>query len=721
MAQGRKVTIAIPDDAPPGTTLCIPVDGGEEQVKVCVPEGMGPGSTLFLIRPDGAEDWEVEVGEVVPAPPAQEQETAHEHARGSAALSEEEQYHAEELAQRCANSEEQEQALLAQRYAEQERLTQQEERQEQHQQQEQQRQQPQQQRPPQQQAPQSMRPQEEVPAGPKIVRLDTTVGTIDIIVRSDWSPHGACRLMELASSGDLDNLAFYRSIGGCIAQFGLPVKRKWSPVPDDPPSGVPFLHGAVSLAASGENSRKSTIVICAGDMTHCLGKKHWETPIGAVAENTLEVLDRIDSTYGEIAEFGGSGPNVGCINEEGNAYLRREFPRLTYVRSACVLDYQQEHKSHGHLGTDVEDLGPPLVPDKEVYRDAARAPRAAQEATRATQQAALAGPSAKGGFGNGPGSDSCSQQPNPRPYTEPPSDPTARQFWELNRQAQEQAQRQIDDAQREAERKKQEARRVEEERKRQLKQQEQQLEMMKQQAQQQLELQCQQRQMQVQQAKMAQQQAQQQRQQQQQQQEQQLMALKQQAQQQLEHQCQQRNSHGHAIPMQTSQQVIQQVAQQVPQHIPPVQPQLQPLQQGGSMQFSVARGGGSLTFSTVQPTAGAPVNVVLPPAAQAAHQMAQQQSPQQVVQQIGQQPVPQHIPPVRPQLQPTQQGGSLQFSVANGGGSLTFSSVQPTAAPVNVVLPPAAQAAHMAQIQLGAVGCGQMVGQSMGAAGIPCR
>merc|ERR1740123_1809338 len=94
-----------------------------------------------------------------------------------------------------------------------------------------------------------------IPQGPVAytVRLDTTVGDIDIIVRPDWAPHGARRFLELANSGDFNNLAAYRSIAGCIAQFGLPARRKWKALPDDPQSGVPFLLGAVSFAASGEN------------------------------------------------------------------------------------------------------------------------------------------------------------------------------------------------------------------------------------------------------------------------------------------------------------------------------------------------------------------------------------------------------------------------------------------------------------------------------------
>lgn len=174
------------------------------------------------------------------------------------------------------------------------------------------------------------------------VRLDTTVGIIDIIVRPDWSPHGARRFLDLAAVGDLDNLAFYRSVKGCLAQFGLPARRPWPPLPDDPRvgTGVPFLLGAVCFAAVGPNSRKSTLFICIGDMSHVFGQQAWETPIGAIAESSLDVLDRIETCYGDIAECGGTGPDTSRINTEGSAYLRSEFPLLTFIRSAWPLDWQ---------------------------------------------------------------------------------------------------------------------------------------------------------------------------------------------------------------------------------------------------------------------------------------------------------------------------------------------------------------------------------------------
>ncbi|CAK9074681.1 unnamed protein product [Durusdinium trenchii] len=211
------------------------------------------------------------------------------------------------------------------------------------------------------------------------VRLDTTAGVIDILIRHDWAPHGARRFMELASAGDLTDLAFYRAIQGCIVQFGLPPKRSWSPLPDDPPTGVPFLLGAVSFAAVGPNSRRSTLFICVGDMSHCLGDKPWETPIGAVEESSLDVLELIDTTYGDIIEFGGEGPDTSRIQSEGNSYLRKNFPKLSYVKSAmvtheeCEGDAQEQQQAH---------------PGAQDQRHGINVEDAAEQATRAALEAA---------------------------------------------------------------------------------------------------------------------------------------------------------------------------------------------------------------------------------------------------------------------------------------------------------------------------------------------
>jgi hypothetical protein len=50
----------------------------------------------------------------------------------------------------------------------------------------------------------------------------------------------------------------------------------------------------------------------------------------------LDVLDKINGEYGEGAPNGG-GPNQSRIQSEGNAYLKKSFPNLDYIKSASVL------------------------------------------------------------------------------------------------------------------------------------------------------------------------------------------------------------------------------------------------------------------------------------------------------------------------------------------------------------------------------------------------
>mmetsp|Transcript_106321 Transcript_106321/g.195184 ORF Transcript_106321/g.195184 Transcript_106321/m.195184 type:complete len:652 (+) Transcript_106321:35-1990(+) len=421
--QGRRVTIAIPEDAPPGTLLSIPISGGEP-VKLRVPPRMGPGSTLALTQLEGSEDWDVEVASLVPLAEEEEQRPdvgpqesyddvqqrlAREWEFQQQQQQQQETY--EEQQQRLAKEwemqqQQQHQELTRSQQEEEswQLQMQQEQLRQQRQQEERVRQQLVQQEQLVQQAPQSaVEPPVESPADVAVaytVRLETTVGVMDIIIRPDWAPLGAKRFLELVAAGDLNNLSFYRAIEGCIAQFGLPAKRKWEPIPDDPPTGVPFLLGAVSFAAVGENSRKSTLFICTGDMSHCLGHNTWETPIGAVAESSLDVLDKIDTTYGDIAEFNGNGPDTSRINSEGEAYLRAFFPRLTYITKAWPLDWEPENPQDvtspsaaaaavaaGLAG--LESSSPEAVTDQAMV--AARAAEEAQEmAARAAQLAATA-------------------------------------------------------------------------------------------------------------------------------------------------------------------------------------------------------------------------------------------------------------------------------------------------------------------------------------------
>ena len=49
----------------------------------------------------------------------------------------------------------------------------------------------------------------------------------------------------------------------------------------------------------------------------------------------MDVVDKLNAEYGEGAPRG-RGPDQGRIQAEGNAYLRKDFPRIDFIRKATI-------------------------------------------------------------------------------------------------------------------------------------------------------------------------------------------------------------------------------------------------------------------------------------------------------------------------------------------------------------------------------------------------
>jgi peptidyl-prolyl cis-trans isomerase A (cyclophilin A) len=58
-------------------------------------------------------------------------------------------------------------------------------------------------------------------------------------------------------------------------------------------------------------------------------------PFGKVSEG-MDVVDKINGEYGEGAPDG-RGPSQRRIQLEGNAYLKKDFPNLDYIKSATIV------------------------------------------------------------------------------------------------------------------------------------------------------------------------------------------------------------------------------------------------------------------------------------------------------------------------------------------------------------------------------------------------
>src|SRR6185503_13253410 len=170
-------------------------------------------------------------------------------------------------------------------------------------------------------------------------QFDTTKGKFTVEVTRSLAPNGADRFYNLVRSGFFKDIAFFRVIGGFMCQFGIhgdpKVAAAWrtATIPDDPvKSGN--ARGAITFAKTGApNSRSTQFFINFGDNKNLDGMGF--ASFGKVTEG-MDVVDKINAEYGEGAPRG-RGPEQGRIQAEGNAYLKKDFPNMDYIKSVTIL------------------------------------------------------------------------------------------------------------------------------------------------------------------------------------------------------------------------------------------------------------------------------------------------------------------------------------------------------------------------------------------------
>jgi cyclophilin family peptidyl-prolyl cis-trans isomerase len=172
------------------------------------------------------------------------------------------------------------------------------------------------------------------------VRLDTTKGPIVIECFRDWAPHGADRFYELVTSGYYDDAAIFRIRPKTWAQFGIagsPVlAQSWRgrTIPDDP-FKQPNLRGTVAFAWAVPNGRTTQVFINLRDNRESHDKEPF-VPFGRVIEG-MDVADALFDEYGEAAGGGIRAGKQDPVFQGGNAYLRKNFPKLDYIKTARVV------------------------------------------------------------------------------------------------------------------------------------------------------------------------------------------------------------------------------------------------------------------------------------------------------------------------------------------------------------------------------------------------
>ena len=132
-----------------------------------------------------------------------------------------------------------------------------------------------------------------------------------------------------------------------MSQFGIAgspaVAAVWreKKIADDPvvESNV---RGYLSFATSGKDSRTTQMFINLADNKNLDGMGF--SPFARVTAG-MDVVDTLYDVYGEGGSGDGTdgrGPAQGRLQEEGNKYLKRVFPKLSYIERITAVSAAAE-------------------------------------------------------------------------------------------------------------------------------------------------------------------------------------------------------------------------------------------------------------------------------------------------------------------------------------------------------------------------------------------
>mmetsp|Transcript_42931 Transcript_42931/g.99429 ORF Transcript_42931/g.99429 Transcript_42931/m.99429 type:complete len:200 (+) Transcript_42931:66-665(+) len=152
--------------------------------------------------------------------------------------------------------------------------------------------------------------------------------TFKVRVNPSWAPKGAAQFKKLVQEGWYNGAAVFRVVPGFVAQFGLPAApHPELPSIQDDPVQQSNRRGTLVFATAGPNTRTSQLFVNYKD-NGFLDSQGF-SPFGEVLGDGMDVVESFYKGYGER-------PNQDAITKKGNAYLDREFPKLTKI-SKCSI------------------------------------------------------------------------------------------------------------------------------------------------------------------------------------------------------------------------------------------------------------------------------------------------------------------------------------------------------------------------------------------------
>mmetsp|Transcript_120220 Transcript_120220/g.208723 ORF Transcript_120220/g.208723 Transcript_120220/m.208723 type:complete len:255 (-) Transcript_120220:51-815(-) len=157
-------------------------------------------------------------------------------------------------------------------------------------------------------------------------------GEFVVELHPEWAPAAAARFEKLVDQGFFDSSRFFKVVSGFIAQFGLAkdpvVTASWEKeaLPEEERK-VTNKRGRLAFALENGKERSPTQIVINGKDNE-IQDRNGLVPFAEVTGG-MRVVDRLYAWYGA----GKRGPQESSIKEEGNVYLEKHFPKLSYITS----------------------------------------------------------------------------------------------------------------------------------------------------------------------------------------------------------------------------------------------------------------------------------------------------------------------------------------------------------------------------------------------------
>ena len=158
-----------------------------------------------------------------------------------------------------------------------------------------------------------------------------STGKVILETYDSWAPIGVGHFDKLVANQFYDACRFFRVVDSFVVQFGINgepgVQKKWrDDVLKDDPVVETNAYGTLTYATSGANSRTTQLFINTNKAGNARLDGMGFAPFGRIVEGMEEYVELINNEYHEK-------PDQGEIQNQGNKYLDREFPRLSYIES----------------------------------------------------------------------------------------------------------------------------------------------------------------------------------------------------------------------------------------------------------------------------------------------------------------------------------------------------------------------------------------------------